>query len=100
MKIYFSTMILAAAALSQMGSTNCSVATRDPGFDLWCGDSLCAWKVERGQVKRIATWNDGDSGVELVGNDVAIEQLSPVNYGDGTCLKFELVADVEDTAEV
>ena len=21
-----------------------------PGFDLWCGDQLCAWKIERGDV--------------------------------------------------
>ena len=59
---------------SQMGATKCGQVLRDPGFDLWCGDELCAWKVERGDVKRVATWHEADAGVELVGGDVAIEQ--------------------------
>src|SRR4249919_3236940 len=85
---------------SQMGATKCGQVLRDPGFDLWCGDELCAWKLERGDVKRVATWNDGDAGVELVGGDVAIEQLTPVNSGDGTCIRFDLVANVAENAEV
>lgn len=92
--------IVLVAALSQLGSTDCGQAIRDDGFDLWCGDELCAWKVERGAVERVASWNEGDYAVELVGEDVAIEQLSPVNGSDGGCLRFSLIANVEDTAEV
>jgi hypothetical protein len=100
---WFTSFVVIGAALSQMGSTGGGCGGHvllDPGFDLWCGDQLCAWKVERGDAKRVATWHEGDSGVELVGMDSAIEQLSPVNSGDGTCIKFDLVANVEDTAEV
>jgi hypothetical protein len=88
------------AAISQLGATDCGEVLRDSGFDLWCGDELCAWKVTRGAVRRVPTWNHGDPGVELVGTDVAIQQLSPVNYTDGRCIQFSLIANVSDTAEV
>jgi hypothetical protein len=94
------TLVLAVVAISQMGATDCGQALRDPGFDVWCGDQLCAWKVERGEVARVPTWNEGDPGVALVGNDVAIEQLSPVDSGDGTCLEFDMIANVETDAQV
>ncbi len=94
------TLFIAALAVSQMGNTDCGQAIRDSGFDLWCGDQLCAWKLERGNIKRVPTWNQGDSGVELDGTDVAIEQLSPVDSGDGTCIEFTLVANVDTNADV
>src|SRR3954453_22127790 len=94
-------LMMTLAIASQVGAGECGNGIlRDPGFDLWCGDSLCAWKLERGDVKRVATWHEGDAGVELVGEDVAIEQLSPVNSGDDTCIRFDLVANIDDNAEV
>ena len=93
-------ILLFAAAGSQLGATDCGNALRDPGFDLWCGDHLCAWKVERGGVLEVPTWNEGDPGVELVGTDAAIEQLSPVSSSDGACLEFDLIANIDETAEV
>ena len=96
-----SPLFIAALAVSQMGATDCGGnALRDPGFDLWCGDGLCAWKVERGDVAKVSTWNQGDPGVELVGDDVAIEQLSPVASSDGSCLEFSMIANIESTAQV
>lgn len=89
-----------AIALSQLGATDCGQVLRDPGFDLWCGNELCAWKIERGQIARVPTWNDGDPGVELVGADAAIEQLSPVASSDGHCLEFSMIANVDDAAEL
>lgn len=88
------------AIASQLGATECGTVIRDSGFDLWCGDELCAWKVTRGSIKKVPTWNEGDSGVELVGSDVAIQQLTPVSSSDGTCIRFHLIANVKDTAEV
>ncbi|MEO6774260.1 MAG: hypothetical protein ABI467_14770 [Kofleriaceae bacterium] len=92
--------MLVAAAVSQMGATDCGNALRDPGFDLWCGDQMCAWKVERGEAHKVPTWNAGDPGVELVGSDVAIEQVSPVDSGDGACIEFDLIADVDESSQV
>lgn len=100
MKKLFPTIVLAGAAMSQLGSTDCGQVVRDPGFDLWCGDQLCAWKVERGDVRNVPTWNSGDPGVELLGDDVAIEQLSPVTSKDSNCLEFDLIANVDETAQV
>jgi hypothetical protein len=94
------TIVLVAAAASQLGATDCGQAVRDPGFDLWCGPEMCAWKVERGDVERVATWNEGDPGVELVGDDVAIEQLSPVASSDGSCLEFDMIANIDPNAQV
>jgi len=74
--------------------------TADPGFDLWCGESLCAWKVVRGEVERAPTWHEKDSGVAFLGVDTAIEQLTFVSNDDGTCIQFSLLADIGDRAEV
>jgi hypothetical protein len=89
------------ASMSQIGATDCGgTITRDPGFDLWCGDALCAWKLERGDVRRVPTWHAADAGVELLETDAAIEQFTPVDSRDGTCIRFELIADVAETAQV
>jgi hypothetical protein len=99
-------LALAIALTSQLGATDggggCGgggQVTRDPGFDLWCGEELCSWKVLRGEVERAATWHEKDSGVRLLGTDSAIGQLTPVDSGDGTCILFSLLADVSDRAE-
>ena len=92
--------LLLLLALSQLGATECGTVIDDPGFDLWCGDSLCAWKVVRGDAQRAATWHSADSGVALLGDDSAIQQLAPVTSTDGTCIRFDLVANVDETAEV
>ena len=96
MRIQLSIVLLAA---TQLGATDCGEVLRDPGFDLWCGDQLCTWKVVRGDAKRVDTWHDGDSGVELVGLDAAIAQLSPVTNVDGRCIEFNFVANVESDAQ-
>lgn len=83
-----------------MGASDCGGdAIKDPGFDLWCGDTLCAWTLERGHIERVPTWHEGDSGVSL-GDNTAIAQLSGFNSGDGTCIEFQFVAEVSDDAEV
>src|SRR5258706_9723063 len=100
MRKLLTTTALVVVAASQLGATDCGQALRDPGYDLWCGQELCAWKVERGDVKRVPTWNEGDPGVELVGDDVAIEQLSPVDWLDGSCIEFDMISNVATDATV
>ena len=76
-------------------------ALDDPGFDLWCGDSLCKWKTEQGTVRRVATWNEEDYGVELVGKPVVLSQLANRDeIGDDPCLQFSLLGNVDASAEV
>lgn len=91
--------VLAVAATSG-GATDCGQVFDDPGFDVWCGDTLCAWRVEKGAVARAPTWHQADNGVALVGPDVAISQFTDVESRDGHCLEFSLVADVAADAEV
>ena len=93
-------ILIAIVAASQLGATDCGTVLRDSGFDLWCGSQLCAWKVERGSIKEVPTWNEGDHGVELVGSDTAIEQLTPVDSSDGTCIELTMVANVDPGADV
>ncbi len=65
----------------------------DPGFDIWCGKKLCAWKTEQGSIKRVATWHRADYGVELVGDKVTLSQLLTT---DTSCFQFDLQADRDD----
>ncbi len=91
--------LLGAAAL-QLGASDCGTPIiRDPGFDLWCGDQLCTWKVVRGDARPVATWHEDDLGIELVGDDSAIAQLAPVDSSEASCIRFDLIADVADTVD-
>jgi len=94
------TLGVAILAASQLGATDCGQVIRDPGFDLWCGESLCTWKLLRGNIEQVGTWHEGDSGVSFLGSDTAIQQVAPVNSTDGLCIKFSMVANVELDAEV
>ena len=93
-------LVAVPLAVSQMGATDCGQVIKDPGFDLWCGDRLCDWKIEKGDAQRVPTWHDGDDGVEMVGDDVLITQQTAVNSGDGTCIEFSMLTDVALDADV
>jgi hypothetical protein len=70
---------------------------RDPSFELWCGDELCApWEV-KGEIARVGTWHPNDYGVSLL-DDGEISQL--VTEDPVECIEFELIADVEAEAAV
>jgi hypothetical protein len=70
---------------------------RDPSFDLWCKDTLCApWEVS-GHVRRVPTWHRSDYGVSL-DDDALISQLS--THDPTACIAFTLIADVEASAQV
>ena len=89
--------IFTLTALFALTGYNCNDILDDPGFDLWCGDTLCSWTLERGQLERVPTWHTSDSGVSMVGDDVAFSQLAETSV---SCVRFELIADVADSAEV
>lgn len=93
-------LLLAGIAASQLGATDCGQVIKDPGFDVWCGDSLCSWKLLRGDIERVGTWHESDSGVAFLGDDTAIQQVAPVNSTDGVCIRFSMIADVAENAEM
>jgi hypothetical protein len=99
-RITATTLFLAAIAATQLGATDCGHIIHDDGFDLWCGDRLCAWKLERGDIRSVPTWHEGDDGVELLGEDTAIWQLTGVTNNDSPCIEFELLADVAAGTDV
>jgi hypothetical protein len=94
------TLAACAIAATQLGATDCGVIISDAGFDHWCGDKLCFWDLERGQIRQVPTWHAGDDGVELVGADVAISQMTRVTSDDTECQHFEMIADIAPDAEV
>jgi hypothetical protein len=82
------------------GWSSCEPASivTDPSFDLWCGNELCAWQTDMGQIRRASTWNRDDYGVEFVGNPAQISQL--VDRPVVGCLKFEMLADIDPTVSL
>ena len=70
---------------------------RDPSFELWCGDKLCApWESE-GEIARVGTWHRNDYGVALMDG---AELSQRVDAAPVECIEFELIADVDAEAEV
>jgi hypothetical protein len=96
-KIFLLAIPLAA---TQLGNTDCGQIIKDPGFDLWCGDHLCSWKVEKGNAERVPTWHEGDDGVSMIGDDVLITQLTPVTSHDSTCIEFKMLTNIDINADV
>jgi len=84
-----------------MGVNACSPdLINDAGFDMWCGESLCGWQLESGSIEKVATWHEQDSGVLMVGPEVAISQRSEAGSGDVQCIEFSLVAATEVGADL
>lgn len=80
-----------------LGVIACDDVIQDPTFRQWCGDTLCAWTLEAGHIRKAPTWTDKDYGVEFVDTPTRISQSvtdSP------TCLKFSTIGDLDLSAEL
>lgn len=87
------TFIVIACGMTVLPGWGCDESlTLDPSFDLWCGNELCSWTVEQGDVQRVPTWHRSDFGVELVGDPVVLSQVSEKQ---ADCFHFRVQADVE-----
>lgn len=93
-------ILFAAFAFLSLSAEQCGTThfIEDSGFDIWCGDSLCGWELHSGSVARAPSWHKDDYSVEMIGSDVEISQLS--TKATSTCIRFELLADIEDRARV
>jgi hypothetical protein len=69
------------------------------GFDIWCGQTLCQWKVDRGAISKVPTWNDHDYGVQL-GGDTRISRHLDFNNDKVKCIDFNLVANIDNGTNV
>jgi hypothetical protein len=91
-------LVLIACASLVLGAKGCDGdILSDPTFHTWCGDSLCAWKVEEGHVARAPTWHENDVGVSLVDTPTAISQTVT---DTPKCILFTTIADVDPAAQV
>lgn len=100
-KLTIGARLLAVASFFLLsGYSSCDPVLENNGFDLWCGDELCTWQVEKGDVERVTTWHSGDYGVALLGDEAAISQLRDIDSRQVSCLRFDLVVKAELTAEV
>ncbi len=90
--------LLALLACLLCGAATCeSDLIDDVGFQLWCGERLCSWDLEEGEVLKVSTWHNHDYGVELVGSPVL---LSHQGSGSASSVLFEVVSKVEPGAMV
>ncbi len=75
------------------GSSSVPPLLEDPSFDLWCGDELCSWEVEQGNISQVPTWHSGDHGVGLHSDPTILSQHSPGSDEDTDCILFTLMVD-------
>lgn len=94
-------LFLSVVYVTQSGYDGCTGdLLHDSGFDMWCGEQLCSWKVERGEALQAPTWHESDLGIDLVGDDVVLTQRADIDQGIAPCVRFELVADIAEDAAV
>lgn len=84
-------MLLASAASCETDLID------DPGFQLWCGEELCAWELEEGEIRKVPTWHTHDYGVELVGAPVLLSQGA---RSSASCVRIEVTSKIESGAMV
>ena len=95
-------IFLVMTLLCGIFATGCDDILSDPNFHTWCGDQLCSWKLDSGQIRRAPTWHPKDYGVELLDSTDAthITAISQIVDKTPTCLEFTTVADVAAEAQV
>ncbi len=88
----------ALVAAMSPGVTACETdVIDDVGFQLWCGEQLCNWILEEGEIRKVSTWHEHDYGVELVGSPVLLSQ--PVQ--SGACgVRVEVTSEIDEAASV
>jgi hypothetical protein len=93
-----SLLALAAASLTALGADCDGNVVQDPTFRDWCGDTLCAWKLDSGAIQRVPTWNEDDFGVSFTQMGTEISQVTSENQA--TCLVFTTTADMDPASDM
>lgn len=108
-----SAVLLLVSLFCVVFAAGCDDIISDPNFHTWCGDQLCSWKLESGEIRKVPTWHKKDFGVELLDSKApshvtAISQkvvTAPSLFNifsspAPTCLEFSVIADVAAEAQV
>ena len=64
---------------------------------LWCGERLCRWTVDAGEVRRVTTWHELDPEVGLSGPLARLSRIDAVPAGAKLCAVIEV--DVGELAD-
>jgi hypothetical protein len=88
----------AAGAIATLGADCDGDVVQDPTFRDWCGDKLCAWTLDSGNIQRVPTWSADDLGVSFVAMGTQISQVTTEH--DATCLLFTTTADIDPAAQM
>jgi hypothetical protein len=97
------TLILAGAVLgmAMLGADCQGNIVNDPTFRDWCGNTLCSWTVDYGQIQRVPTWTEEDFGVAFLDNGSKGTQISQVTQeNQATCILFTSVGDIDPGAQM
>jgi hypothetical protein len=70
----------------------------DPTFRDWCGNSLCSWTTDSGNISQAPTWNADDLGVSFNQTPTQISQVT--DESSATCIQFTSVANVDVSAQM
>lgn len=73
-------------------------ALENPSFDLWCGESLCSWDLDRGHIDRVPSWHAEDHGVSFRDKGTQISQFT--DDPSLRCLHIEVIADTTSSARM
>jgi hypothetical protein len=89
-----------AIGLAGLGDDCDGDVLNDSTFRDWCGDTLCSWTLDSGQIARVPTWDANDFGVSFLdspdGKPTEISQVTSEN--SATCLLFTSVGDIDPAA--
>lgn len=58
---------------------------------LWCGEELCDWTLEAGELRPVVSWHEGEPAVELVGDTRLARELDWPS-GPPTCVRFDIMS--------
>jgi hypothetical protein len=73
---------------------------QDPTFRDWCGQALCSWKTDFGQIQRVPTWNQEDFGVSFLDGPMGTQISQVTQENQATCVLFTSVGNIDPTAEM
>jgi hypothetical protein len=83
---------------ASLGSDCDGDIVNDPTFRDWCGDTLCDWTLDVGQIAQAPTWNADDLGVSFLDMPTQISQVT--SESSATCILFTAVANTALTADL
>lgn len=87
-----------AAMLTFLGDDCSGLSVENGSFRIWQSDGrLGAWDVTEGSIRKSATWDDSDPGVEFVDTPTEIAQTVAAT---STCGRVTVMGNVEESARL